>query len=343
MGHKKWLNAFKTNDEFKVKLSKSLEKLGTPLELNAIKILRKFNYEASGGFYVDINEHGEPITREIDLIGYSKENKLKLDSKDLEIYLKSIIIAECKFSSKKDLFFFTIEDDEKKNSLLRFPVFVNGSSLVFRLLKNAITIARFEKFFDIRNYTLKMNELNVDKLEAKDNSRTIYVASSQVLSALNHYYKSNERRVNRQYTMFWNNNKLLKKMSNVSLDRFHGAFFIYFYIPMIILNEDFGLIEIIPGKDNDSSIEDLRELEYCMYLYSPNNFEKYQRILENRYSQSILVCNVQYLEKCMKKLEEGIEKIRKELQETIITQPWTILNEIDSFSKSFMDHAINTD
>ncbi|RLF99618.1 hypothetical protein DRN58_04845 [Thermococci archaeon] len=345
----KWFTKFKKDLRYKQKFLNELEKTGAPLEIRAEHIFFEHGYYSTEARYED-SDDGRRVSRQIDFLAH-KRGVFKINTKlrNFTIYLKYNIVGDCTSLSDQSLIVFELSDEIKRNTLVRLPIFVNGSSFSYKIHENSSSLRDCIEWFNIENITRKIIQVNVENglpkrfQSSKEKQRvSIYNKCEQIMSALRYYYEDRWRRFS--ITEYMNarkssgldkkieNHQLWKASGNIQdntrkvisevIDSFNPKFLsghitIYGTIPLMIVNEETMILKAM--LDNNShSIEDLEEIKYCIYLHAPADISKYRSIIERRYEQPIIVCNIKYMDECLDKIHLGLEKIRKEMDDLLI-------------------------
>ena len=354
MAYDQWFQKFTSEPKFKENIVKSIEKTGAPLEFRSGKKLTQMGYYCTHGYYSD-KENDEEISREIDLVAHKKFLEVNT-SYGLKIFVNLKIIADCKFNPEMDLLVFRLEDEVRPNTSVRFPVFTNGTTPIYRILENTMMVEDCRKLFDIPEVSRRIVDVKYQsgqelkrldkKIEIESN---LFHFSEQVLSALIHYFnrdllfvKQCYERVYETYLRSIEEQKLkaittppiMDKVIDETAEVFNVGFLnrefltVNVFIPIVIVSENTGLLNVIQNASNSYIIDDLQEIKWCMYLYAPSRPIKYSEILEKRYEQPIIICNAKYLEECINKIEIAINDLIKEMENNLNRHQGRIVQEI---------------
>jgi hypothetical protein len=353
MAYNKWFLKFQSNSRFKESIIKSIEKTGIDLEFRSGKILTRRGYYCTHGHYTD-KENDEEISREIDV--FARKNIVTIKTNyGLTISVNLKIIAECKFHSERDLLVFGLEEEVKPNTSLRFPIFTNGTIPIYRIHGNTMIFDECTKLFNVPECSRSLIDIKYEngklkRLEKQKEMETnIFNASEQVLSAVKDYFNRDLIFVKGRYEEIWNmyfkdiEERKLKEISTPPImsrviDEIKKIFdvgllnkeflSIYIFLPMIIVGEDTGLLKVVQEGSDKYTINNLEEIKWCLYLHAPSRPTKYSEILEKRYEQPILVCNIKYLEDCISNVESSINDLIKEMEENLNKHRDRIVEEI---------------
>lgn len=357
--YKSWLQS--GDEEFKKGLIQSLKKAGTPLELKARKILEGLGFICTSFHYLEPTDGNaqapinlrEGIWRELDIKAYKQETPpIKIDGS--EIHFVTHLIGDCKYSSDKDFFAF---GGASSPDLSRFPVVFNGNKILppyphlnfsFPMKIEGITEV------DVKNYT---------KIDDNFNDRITHRACEQIMSALSYFYDIQRVDIETEYSHLMKNSSVEKKLHSSypnmqvskgrikyikdgyfveipenDLDNFlkqnltSGDINSFPYIsidlgvPIMVIDEHRGLIKAI--TDEQSDIVDFEDIGYGIYVYTSENANKYDNILQNHFALPIVICNLSYLDKCIKDIETGISKTIEQTKNTLKDNPHRIVKEL---------------
>lgn len=236
--------------------------------------------------------------------------------------------------------------------LSRFPIVFNGNKLIPLFPHND---------FSFPIVMEKVTEVDVNRFNSKNNfnDRITHKACEQIMSALSYLYdrKKEDKRLiyrnlsrNSSIESKWlnfypeNERELEKKrdprrrIPETVIDKFLKENckpkdlrdFHYINIelgfPILVIDESRGVIKTVLNESND--IVDLEDIGYGIYTYISENANKYENILQNRFALPILICNLAHLNKCIKSIGEGVEKVIKETEKQIKERPWLIPKEV---------------
>jgi len=359
-----WFTRFKKYSEYKQKFLKELEKTGAPLEIRVERAFFEHGYYSTEARYED-SDGERRVSRQIDFLAHKKGiSKINTKLRNFSMHLDYNIVGDCTSLSDQSLIVFELSDEIKPNSSVRLPIFVNGSSFSYKIHENSSSLGNCIEWFNIDDITRKIIQVKIEKEKdgdfipkrlqsrKKKGEEGIYDKCEQIMSALRYYYE--DRWHGFSVTDYINARKssgLDKKIENHPLwnapgnvrdnkrkaiseviDSFNPKFLsehitIRGVIPLMIVNEETMILKAILDS-NSHSIEDLEEIEYCIYLFAPANVAKYRSILEGRFEQAIIICNMKYIDECLDKIHSGFEKITKEMEENIQNNPRLIVSEL---------------
>lgn len=100
-------------------------------------------------------------------------------------------------------------------------------------------------------------------------------------------------------------------------------------IPIIILDKNNGLIRVRIENGIPIGLEDVG---YDLYLFSPSNHMDYRRLIPEGISEfPVVVCNMTFLQKAIKALEQSLLAMFKVITEKIVSNPVNLFIEIYNF------------
>jgi len=324
-------------DARKKELKKWLEKAGIPLELRTIKFLEEQGYRCSS-YHCKDPETGK--YRELD-IHASKTNVQSFKVGECEVVFNVLILAECKYSYNLDFLAF----ESKDKYFPAFPVIFVGERLL------GASYQDFEFPMIIR----KIAETDVLNLGWSENfqDRKTHEACEKLTSCFSHIYerRSKMTRVSLDQYRFYFEQSWASFMSKSrpirekrALQQKIGEFLrknfkpqqllsqiSYFPIgvgfPLLIVHEDRGLIKIKYDMPT-GQIVDFEDVGYGIYPYVSENADKYDNILHGYFAFPIVICNLAYLDNCLKTLNKGIEKMATYVKTLLHNNPYAIAQEV---------------
>lgn len=297
----------------------------------------------------DLPIHLRGTWRQLDINAYRNEKSV-IKFHDAKIHFTTHLIGECKYSSNKDFFVFENISDPV---LSRFPVMFNGNKLIPPFPHNnfsfPIVMERVTEV-DVPNHFNPKNNFN---------DRITHEACEQIMSALSYLYdrKKVDKRliyrnllrnspIERKWQNFYSENKeelertrgprgtipetvidkFLEESSKPKDLRDFHYINIELGFPILVIDESRGVIKTVLNESNN--IVDLEDIGYGIYTYISENANRYENILQNRFAFPILICNLSYLNECVKNIGEGMKKVIKETEEQIKERPWLIPKEV---------------
>lgn len=337
--YRKWIE----NKEAKERLKDDLEKAGMPLQSRVRRVLEKEGFRCLNYHYFQpINEKEElPMIyregkyRELDIYAF-KTHVYSFDVYTSEISFSLTFLVEYKYSSDLDFFAF----ETKERYFPAFPVMFNGE----RLMKFPYLNFKFPMVIE------KISEVNVKKRRGFGDEKT-HEACEQLTAAFSHLYEGkleakaidygnvyqrifkseweafikesglNEENLSNQVVGdFITKNYSAKQIfNNVHLDIELG-------FPIMVIDENMGLIKVV--YDTDGSIKDFEDVGYGIYPYVSENANKYNNILGRYFALPIIICNQNFLTKCLKTIDEGMHKTVEDVKALITNNPYAFGQEI---------------
>ena len=326
-----------SDDARKKELKKWLEKAGIPLELRTIRFLEEHGYRCSS-YHCQDPETGK--YRELD-IHASKMNVQSFKVGKCEVVFNILILAECKYSYNLDFLAF-----ESKNKYFpAFPVIFSGEHVLGASYQDF-------KFPMIIRKTAETDVLNLQWSENFQDRKT-HEACEKLTSCFSHIYERRKKmtRVSLdQYRLYfeqpWANfvskshpirekRALRQKIGEFLRKSFRPQQLLsqisYFPIeigfPLLIIHEDRGLIKIKYDMTT-GQIVGFENVGYGIYPYVSENADKYDNILHGYFAFPVVICNLAYLDDCLKTLNKGIEKMTTYAKTLLHNNPYAIAEEI---------------
>ena len=341
---KPYLKKFKEDEEHRKRVLEGINLTGTPLELKTCRVLIENGFNASEKRFTEELRDGVTKSRQIDIVARYKDNLELVTFPGQKIILNPIILGECKYSNKDDqaLLIFDIEKHDIPNTVLGFPVFTNGEAFNYIYHDNSVPFDDFVKTFDIQLISKSIKEFDMANIKSNVDKEELYNAcDTQLLPALNYYFKKYLKIIHSDYIAIAKrfgfdkeaiDKSLRHKPNIVPIEEMKKLYFpIYLFLPIIVTNKDLIKVEVNESGD----IVNLNEAGYCIYLFSPSDLQKNSLLLRNRWEQPVIVCNIEYLDECVKKLKNGINKIKEDLEENIQRHPDRIIEDINTFLSTY--------
>ncbi|MGD0855160.1 MAG: hypothetical protein ABSA18_05085 [Dehalococcoidia bacterium] len=336
----------------------NLGKSGMPLELKARKSLKNHNFQATNARYFDATSpEADPedptqdgLWREIDIWASRREaNAPRVMGCDIQLYTN--IIAECKYSSDREILFFE-HPDPADADLSRFPLFVNGHNLL---------PTRPVDCFEVPVLAERAMEVQKDNASReKDNysDRTIHVACEQMMAATKYFIGRWRGECRRLYSDVLNNSEIgrrwhalensgkikyeadgpVKKVPSVFKEKFIKDNYapallkdfpfipIELYIPILITDENRGIIKV----DLDEALNpiDLLDMGACFYVYISENANRYDEVLDEAFALPIIISSLTKLPDILESINAGVEKLKREIAGLVAANPSLLIKEI---------------
>ena len=345
----KWM----ANDKVKEDLKKELKRAGIPLQSKARKVLERNGFRCSNYHYFQPSEQKEgeeylPTIlqegkyRELDIYAF-KTRAYSFKVLNSEITFGSIILMECKYLTDIDFFAFETKD----NYLPAFPVIFNGE----HLLGSPYLDFKFPMTIE------KIAEVNVSKRQKGYGDKTTHQACEQLTAAFSYLYerKLQQRRIeylnlyNRVFRRMWEKFLTETEVKRVKrgpieeipkevisefirnnfspqqiLDNVH--LYVELGFPIMLIDENMGLIKVI--YDQNGSIKKFEDVGYGIYPFVSENANRYNNILGRSFAFPIIICNLQYLNRCLKALDDGLRKTVDYAETMIKNNPYVVGEEI---------------
>jgi hypothetical protein len=335
----------------------NIQKSGIPLELRARKVLKDNGFNVINFRYQDSDNPDEDlglqqrIWRELDILATRRE-KSTVKVHGCEISFGTNILAECKYSSDKDILIFEHPKFQSAD-LSHFPIMISGQTMIDILLKEGIALpVSVERLVEVDHTSEKKKE---------DNYRDIGVhkACEQILSATR-FYVNLKRGTLRLYYISMSKDSTIGKEWQTLLkggkipyegsgskrnipqsfineflnDKFKpeemledfSQVFIHVCFSLIITDSSRGIIQ---AKLNESyEVIDLDDKGICIYTYVSENVDRYESILENYFVFPVIVCNLPNLPSAISLIEQIMNCITKQIERLITINPYLIPKEI---------------
>jgi hypothetical protein len=335
-----WLD----NKEALDKIKDLLETVGFPLEISARNKLESCGYLVSNSFYLQVDpKTGKTISIEIDV--YANKNIHASEYQGCKIIFELTIIGECKYSSTDDYFGF---QHENRPVDALFPIIFHLDFLQPRL----------SGYFSFPAIVHNVAEINTMYHNTLSHS-IIYEACEQVNSAIEYFSDTrNSRQIWQEYLRVYREIlPLLEKYRNenhptaslignriiynseVIKDFIDSTFTkevlfavlkqvrINIVIPIVVVGPNNGLLKV---ELRNGKVDRLTDSKYWAYIHTPRESRNQDEPLAVPKTFVVIVCNTNYLEKCLSVIEDGVKKTISQLIEQIMNSPHSILYEIYS-------------
>ena len=352
--YKNWYTSERAN-KF---LIENIGKSGIPLELRVRKILK------DNGFQVTNARYFEPAGEEPELpIGYGQGTWRELDAHASrsektfirigkgEIHFTTHILAECKYSTEKDLFVFEHLDRENAD-LSGFPLLVNGQCIL--------------PLFPAKHFRLPLLVERVTEIDHRSASKEkgnysdaiTHDACEQILSALRFFLSKWREDVRKHYLNLasastiagiWDAlrkegevpyktfgpvtkvpdgfiNQFLEKNFKPEMLEDFPYFAIHIFFPLLVMDERRGIIRV--NLNESYAVTGLQDVWSCLYLYISENANCYEGVLGNSFVLPVLMCNLSNLGRMLKMIEEGMNQVIEATRLYTTTNPHLVLKEI---------------
>ncbi len=322
----KFISAFKKNtNDFRNKVNESIAQSGILLELETEALLQKKNFNFSESYYIDKDEDGNRVRKQLDILAPKKYNEISVKNyNNFKISPEIRIMGDCKYFGNSEVCFLTknIDDNTIRNTLFRLPIFINGDSFHYNINDGLMISKDFFNIFGkilvsrkiIRFHSKQCRTLSDDEKKFKEKS-IFDTCESQILPALKFYYDFFFRINDRTYE------KLRMIYENTFLH-------MNIFIPVLITNRDLVEMKITADK---STIKDLEILPFFIYIHSSARPDKFSTMFDNFPEQAILIINNNHLEEAIDYIEVGISKIIQEIQKNLDRNQNPIKHDIDQY------------
>lgn len=340
MYNEKWFKKFKKNKPDRKKILDDIKKLGFPLEIQASTIIEKFFTTNEGAYFTD-EKNGKKIIREIDITAHKI---YEIRDKDPDIGFTLNLVFECKYSSNRNFIVFETSNRTKKNSLLNLPNFINGKMLNYKYWYGILP-GEIKQLFGFERYTKNIFDLKVGKNDKLEKNDKFYSNCTQLIGAVEYKINQVTEYQKRDYNNFYVDNyresflEFSKKTGGSSLYKFmyephpnyplSGHFNIEAIIPILIVNKE-NKILLAKLSKTGTKVTNLKEIKSTIYFYHPLDYEKYQKTMGNKWVQPIVVTKIENLEKTLKQIIAGTEKLTENLKKET-NDPRKIFQEIINF------------
>jgi len=316
--YEKWLKS----DDCKRNLIKKMEKSGVPLELRTKTLLENLEFRCSKFPYHDITETGDftdTVVRELD-IRATKVNQYPFKIGPCEVVYRILLFVECKSIENTDIIFF----DKDRYYLPTFPVKFSGNELLYNTYKNYKFPAIINKFIEVENAD---NVKNYNRLRE---------GCHQLLNACKYQYHRilqqnvNLRNLRRLFHAKYPSNTREEVDDVFSLDdileeiRF---FSVDVGFPILVINHDMGLIRA-KFDDSTGTITDFNNVGFGIYSFDTEHAYKYEELLNSTWDFPVIITNLDFLDKCIETIQEGIEITIKNNVESLRINPMILKNMI---------------
>lgn len=363
--YKAWMDSVCKDSDLKNKKLLVLEKAGVPTELKAKHVIERLGYQCRNFRYAT-SEKG-PVQSIIEFASKDiKYPELDIHAMKLfkQINLKNImggdstiafyvrLVGECKYFNKEDILAFR---DKNKSDFVHFPLLLNGEKL-FPLTANEAF-----KFPIETNRVIEFDAASETHNDFNLGDSRMHDACEQIMRALTYlmlrelpykkqHYKGLAVRSDGKW-MRQNQDGTIKEISEKGIiddlwDNIYSKqgkeilFGLFDWLPIdvvfpiIIINEYSGFIEV---KYDDSQekfkLVDFEDKGYGLYYYVSESVNKYSVVLEDQFQHAwfgtpIIICNLKYLEECLRTVESALEKVIEEMELEINKNPKILLEEL---------------
>lgn len=334
-----------SNESFVQDILTKLHKTGYPLEYISRLNLKALGYRISHRYYNQKNHEGKLETREIDIFAVKELSSFMCSG--TKIYLNICLIGDCKYSSTNDFLVFESETNIIPKS---FPVLFNSKAIL-----NDIS----NKDFSFPSIFQVITSFDSGNLLFQTDDNHIYPGCSQVINAFSHFLAQSDKEWEYHYKDIYKNcelhSKIASKLPRTTIEFGTGKILsfptkeeleviqeglkedhkkiefleIRIGIPIIILDKNNGLIRVRIENGNPIGLEDVG---YGVYLFSPSNLMNYRRLIPQGISEfPVLVCNMTYLQKAIKALEQSLLAMFTVIKEYVVSNPVNLFLEIYHF------------
>lgn len=352
--YRKWY----ASDEAKKFIIENIRKSGIPLELRARKAFKDHGFYVTSARYLEPIEgelgfpvgHGQGIWRELDVCA-SRSEKAFINIGKAEIHFATHILAECKYSTEKDLFVFEYLDKENAD-LNRFPLPVNGQCILQPFLARCFTLPLLvERVSEI-------NAQSASKEKGNFSDTMTHDACEQILSALRFFLAKWRENVRRQYLNLarasaikvnWDAllkagkvpyetfgsiskvpdefiNRFLKESFEPEMLQDFPYFTVQILFPLLVTDESRGIIRV--KLDGSYIVTSLDDVGSSLYLYVSENANRYESVLEDSFVLPILICNLSHLGAILEMITEGLSQVIEVTRQQLMANPYLIPKEI---------------
>ena len=291
---KNWLS----NSEFVSKLKINLEKSGIPLELKTINKVNNCGFEAWSHYYEDINESGEVIYRELDVLA-SDIKSFTFEYSNCTVILMNQLFIECKHLTDTDFIVFQSED----KNLYSFPLGFSGSYLISR-----------DEYFKFPLIIKKVAEVDLTKIDKSDNfkDRTTNDACNQLMSAIYSEYKENDLKLDFKKTVdklkyeyrIKNVPDFQEKISIKKVLENQNVLMLVNYYPILVINDNMEIIKAEYDVENGKIIN-FENVGFGIYPFT--SMKEYNKPFLR--SINVIITNYNYLEQILHMVNEYSKKL----------------------------------
>lgn len=315
-----FLTKYKEEPDYKEKIKLAISSMGFLLEQEAERKLHAHGYSVSEGKYQDEDENGVSKTRQIDIFAM-KEFKTISFHKRNKVAPTLIMVGECKyFSERSSCFLFTkIPSHSLNNTILRFPIFLNGDIYSYTYNDGYVLSRDLFKTFGDVPMTRRVNNFHFASMETDRKEITLYRdCEDQVLPATKFYFET----FLKNQILFSQYRSLLK--FPVSDDSsYHLP--LYSIIPIVITNR-----ELIEAPINEKfEIENLSPVPYLIYNHTPTNYNKFKSFIGYIPEQAIFIINIKHFEEGIQFIENGYTHIIEDMEKNI--NPASMKRDIETY------------
>lgn len=360
--YKDWME----NPKAVERVIQDINKSGIPLEIKVRKILQNNSFIGGRAFYTvlkagQISSEGSndtvDVLHEIDVLA-SKAPVCSFSVSGFEIRFSAHVIAECKYSSDKDFYFFPC-NDPCVIDLQNYPLMVNGHQLFepFKRRTHAIQ-------YPVPQIVDRVSEIDINSNTRKDenfNDRLTYGACTQLIQACENYLTQWRVEKRSDYNLILKDSSFLSswkqqqvegkiefetigsythvtdeyirrflktyfRLDLLNAETTHNCIFIELLFPILVIAESRGVLKV--ELDSKYEIKGLEDIGFCIYLFRPEKPTQYPVTLHDSISLPVFICNQRYLEKVMEIIEEVTVTIANGMKKEIIAHQSLIGKEI---------------
>lgn len=353
---KKHYSIWENDLVMKNKITEMLQNVGFPLEMTTRKKLSDHGYNASNSYYTQFDyKSSQEIARELDI--FAKKTVDKISYKGCDFSFELTLIGDCKSSSTNDFFGFASNNQSLDRS---FPVIFEGAYFPEMSLSADFTFPSI-----IQNIT----EIDTNNFKAFPENKVIYEGCSQIFNAFIYFIdiSGNEERTKEYLTIYDNTQSKFVKFTQEKRPtailgdggRYHydkdvikdfvnsafesdkelftmiGKFTIHIGIPVMIIGANNGLhsVDMKNGK-----VYDVTNIGYSAYLYTPKEINSASKMLVKDSNFDIIICNVDFLDDCLRRIEDGVRGSVHKILAQIQNNPYLLYYEIYNNSLNLRRH-----
>lgn len=100
---------------------------------------------------------------------------------------------------------------------------------------------------------------------------------------------------------------------------------IHIGIPLMIIGANDGLHKV---EMKEWKVDKLKNVGYSAYLYAPNEINSSSEMLVKNSNFDVVICNVDFLDDCLKTIEDGVRESVHKILEQIQNNPYLLYYEI---------------
>ncbi|MBR9677489.1 hypothetical protein GOV04_05080 [Candidatus Woesearchaeota archaeon] len=368
----KLIENFRNDKKFRTKLEKGIIDSGILLEEQARLIFSKFDFSHYHTHYTE-KRNDKDITKEIDINAF-KEISVKTDIENFNSSFNTAFIGECKYSSRDDRYFFVTQPLDKsltRQELISIPVTINGQ-IFLPLLKqaNALTFFAFQNNINTEGIivsdrvTVLENTkiINPEQVKARDGKEDslFTFCEEQVLPAVEYNYDKAFSHLETMYKFLRNMTEYFTTTAYIREKDYRKElnnlyFIVQSIIPIVVTNREILTIdyevkktetgfdnkktkEVGGLKEDEIKIKNLKKVNYFIYQHKPKEPERFPKTLSGRWSQSIIVCHIDNLEKCIEFIMNNfIDYFKQDLEINLKGNLHLFDAEIKEYYKKYKD------